>query len=78
MGETLSEPVFDDREPMAGMHESVALALCGMAGIDPDTVGTTEDPTIVRVIGPGADDTPIRVAIERSDAGRLYTRTVEP
>lgn len=79
MDETLTEPV--EREPMAGLHalvESVALALCSIAGIDPDTVRTGGDPVIVRIVGPGPDATPIRVAIERNDAGRLYTRTVQP
>lgn len=70
----LREATVDDLEPMVGLHESVALALCHLAGIDPDTLGIGERAG-VRISGPG--HTPIRVVIERSDAGRLYTWTAQ-
>lgn len=56
------------------LHESVALALCGMAKIEPDDI-RVGDTWIVRLMQLGR--APIRVAIKRNDeTGQLYTCTL--
>lgn len=58
---------------MARLHESFARALCALAQIRPEEV-REGDPCVVLLVH--ASGTETRVAIERTETGRLYTRTL--